>query len=187
MEFDLQRTHFPAAQLPSGYVWSAWTPQLVERHAAVKYASFRDELDSQVFPCLGELSGCHRLMRDIAERDAFCRQATWMISRRDEAGHVIEDCATIQGMVQSGGIGAIQNVGVAPPHRGSGLGRALVLKCLAGFHSVRMTRVTLEVTARNLTAVYLYRSIGFRLVRTTYKAVEQPASTAEPLTEPLFD
>ena len=31
-------------------------------HAEVKYKSFREELDSNVFPCLGDREGCRRLM-----------------------------------------------------------------------------------------------------------------------------
>src|SRR5438876_101155 len=81
---------------------------------------------------------------------------------------------TIQGVVQTGQWGAVQNVGVAPEHRGRGLGRALVLKSLSGFRTAGVPRVYLEVTARNTAAVQLYRSLGFRLARTTYKAVDRP-------------
>lgn len=70
--------------------------------------------------------------------------------------------------------GAIQNVGVIPGHRRRGLGKALVYKSLAGFQSAGMERAFLEVTAENQGAVTLYETIGFRLVRTTYKAIELP-------------
>ncbi len=33
-----------------------------------------------------------------------------------------------------------------------------------------MRRVYLEVTAENVAAVQLYRSVGFRIIRTMYKA-----------------
>ena len=79
-------------------------------------------------------------------------------------------------MVQAGQWGAVQNVGVAPEHRGCGLGRALILRSLAGFQATEVPRVYLEVTACNLAAVQLYRSVGFRLARTTYKAVERPTA-----------
>ena len=51
----------------------------------------------------------------------------------------------------------------------SGLGRALVMKSLEGFFSARVMRVVLEVTASNVTAVELYRSLGFRITRTMYR------------------
>ena len=72
--------------------------------------------------------------------------------------------------------GSIQNIGVVPEHRGLGLGRALVVKSLQGFALAGIERVVLEVTANNLTAVELYRSLGFRVVRTMYRVVPVEAS-----------
>ena len=86
----------------------------------------------------------------------------------------MEDCATIQGLYQVGQTGSIQNVGVIPARRGLGLGRALVLRALWGFREAGLTRVSLEVTAQNTPAVNLYRSIGFRLSKTSYRAVSSP-------------
>ena len=175
MEIDLNRAVLADAELPPGYVWSAWSPALLERHAAAKFESFRAEVDSDVFPCLGDLHGCRHLMSDIVQRATFVPGSTWLISF-DYGDGSREDCGTIQGLVEQGGWGAIQNVGVAPEYRGVGLGRALVFKSLAGFREAGVPRVYLEVTARNTPAVQLYRALGFRLVRTTYKAVERPTS-----------
>lgn len=172
MEIDLARVGLAEAFLPAGFTFVPWQPSLLERHAAAKYESFRAEVDAEIFPSLGEMSGCRNLMSDIAQRATFVPQATWLVNCHDRG--VAEDCATIQGIVQSGGWGAIQNVGVAPEYRGLGLGRALVLRSLQGFQSAGTPRVYLEVTARNTPAVALYRSIGFRLAKTTYKAVDRP-------------
>ncbi|MGQ0636097.1 MAG: GNAT family N-acetyltransferase [Planctomycetaceae bacterium] len=171
MEIDLSRSRLPAAELPPEYEFVAWNAVLLERHAEAKFESFRAELDSDVFPCLGDLSGCRHLMSEIVQRATFVPQATWLISWTGDGRH--EDCGTIQGVVQGGHWGAVQNVGVPPHFRGLGLGRALVLKALDGFRRAGVSRVYLEVTARNLAAVALYRSIGFRLARTTYRAVER--------------
>ena len=138
---------------------------------AVKYASFRSEIDAQVFPCLGQFGGCRKLMQDISQQPSFLPEATWLITYRFDDWSDITDCATIQGLSKSPTLGAIQNVGVIPEHRGHGLGRALVLKSLAGFRSAGLKRVYLEVTAENRQAVALYRSVGFHLTRTLYKAV----------------
>ena len=170
MEIDLRGVTFPQAVLPGDYAWCEWRSYLTARHAAVKYASFRSEIDSQVFPCLGNPDGCYRLMNEISTRSNFLPKATWLISHNHPDGSTT-DCGTIQGIVQEGWLGAVQNVGVAPEHRGLGLGRALVLKALEGFCESRASRVYLEVTARNTPAVQLYRSIGFRLVKTTYRTV----------------
>ena len=175
MEIDLHRLATPQPRLPAGYVWTAWEPEFLDRHAAAKFASFRSEIDSQVFPCLGDEAGCRRLMSEITHRDKFLPQATWLVTRLDQDGIPVMDCGTIQGIVQPGGWGAVQNVGVAPEYRGLGLGRALVLKALCAFREARVQRVYLEVTAKNVAAVQLYCSVGFRLARTTYKAVEREA------------
>jgi ribosomal protein S18 acetylase RimI-like enzyme len=113
-------------------------------------------------------------MSEIVQRASFVPEATWLISWPGE--RITDDCGTIQGVVQLGGWGAVQNVGVAPEYRGLGLGRALVLRSLHGFRQAGVPRVYLEVTARNTPAVALYRSVGFRLSRTTYKAVERPTA-----------
>ncbi|MBI3862172.1 MAG: GNAT family N-acetyltransferase [Planctomycetia bacterium] len=175
MEVDLNRAKLPEPELPGEYECVAWHESLLERHALAKYESFRSEIDTEVFPSLGDPTSCRNLMSEIVQRATFVPQATWLI-RCILGDGVSEDCGTIQGLIQAGEWGAIQNVGVAPEHRGRGLGRALVLKSLAGFQTAGVSRVYLEVTARNAVAVQLYRSVGFRLARTTYKAVDRPTA-----------
>ena len=176
MEIDFRRVPLPEPELPEGYTWAHWDSSLVDRHAAVKFESFRSEIDSQVFSCLGDIAGCQRLMHDISRQDGFLPGATWLISLDVHEAMGPIDCGTIQGLAQTSSLGSIQNVGVLPEYRGLGLGRALVLKALAGFREARLRRVYLEVTADNTPAVRLYRSLGFRLARTLYKAVDvEPA------------
>ena len=170
MEARIGEMQLPAPELPPGFRFVRWHSDLVDRHAAVKYESFRGELDSTVFPCLGNLASCRRLMADIALQTAFVPEATWLVTRRSLPDDLFADCGTIQGLAASALLGAIQNVGVTPEARGLGLGRALVLKSLHGFRAAGMRRVYLEVTAENRAAVELYRGVGFRIVRTTYKA-----------------
>jgi ribosomal protein S18 acetylase RimI-like enzyme len=52
------------------------------------------------------------------------------------------------------------------------------LRSLSGFRAARVRRVYLEVTADNSPAVNLYRSAGFRLMRTMYKSVELEEASA---------
>ena len=172
MEIDLVRTPLEEPALPKGYAWRAWHPALLERHAETKYDSFRSEIDATVFPCLGDRDGCRRLMQEIAGRENFLPTATWLIEQRPR-GETPVNCGTIQGLMQQGNLGAIQNVGVVPDHRRMGLGRALVVKALLGFREADLPRAYLEVTARNLGAVDLYKSLGFQFARTVYKAVEE--------------
>jgi ribosomal protein S18 acetylase RimI-like enzyme len=168
MEIDLAKSPVPPPVLPDGYVWGEWDEADVERHAITKHRSFRDEVDSDVFPSLGEYFGCLRLMNEISQQDSFLGPATWLIVHRGGSG-MPEDCGTIQGLGPTDSIGSIQNVGVVPEHRGLGLGRALVLKSLQGFALARRSRIVLEVTAGNRAAVGLYQSVGFRIARTMYR------------------
>lgn len=234
MEIPLHADLFPAPDPPRGYRFVPWHPELIPHHARAKFRSFRDEIDSHVFPCLGELTGCQRLMEDIAAKPGFVPQATWLAVcdpvqlapafryERDgsyfdlgrntterpvaegtfEPQHGYENadrsidappmdlsgqpesatkpelttkpeyCGTIQGIGDDQSCGCIQNLGVIPGHRGNGLGRSLLLKSLEGFWQAGYSIASLEVTAQNVLALDLYRKLGFRRVKTVYKAVE---------------
>ena len=174
MELDFADVILPPPVLPDDFEFVFWRPGMADRHAAVKYASFRSEIDSHLFPSLGEAGGCMRLMQEISVHESFLSAATWLIHYDGPDDSILRsrDCATIQGMQRPYGVGAIQNVGVTPEHRGVGLGRALVLKALHGFRAAGLKRVYLEVTADNEPAVALYRSMGFRVSRTMFQAVD---------------
>ncbi len=177
MEFNFSEHDVPDPELPAGYRFVHWKPEDLDRHALTKFACFRDELDSQVFPSLSSLEGCRRLMLEIASQRTFLPQATWLICREDSDSEPV-DCGTIQGLANGRDAGSVQNVGVCPDHRGLGLGRALVLQALIGFQAAGLRRVFLEATAENGPAVELYRSLGFRLIRTTFRQVPDQSPTA---------
>ena len=65
-----------------------------------------------------------------------------------------------------------ENLGITPPHRGKGLGSGLLRHALLGFREIGLRRAFLEVTAQNSGALRLYQRLGFRRVRTVYKAAE---------------
>ncbi len=170
MELDLRgRRHVPLF-VPRGYRLIPWHADLLADHAEVKYMSFRDEIDADVFTCLGEVEGCQRLMREISLKDGFLPEATWLAVSTE--GGDMEPCGTIQGIRATPKYGAIQNVGIVPAHRGRGLGTALIYAALAGFQQIGLSRVYLEVTAQNDGAVRLYKRLGFRRTKTLFKAVE---------------
>jgi len=165
MEIDLDRAITPSV-LPRSFVWVPWNESLLDQHAEVKYLSFIGEVDAYVFPCLGDRFGCRRLMCEIRRKPGFLPGATWLIACAH--GYV----GTVQGVMDQGSIGAIQNVGVIHTYRGLGLGRALVRRALGGFSQAGLRRAYLEVTAENGAAVQLYRNVGFRRAKTLYKAVD---------------
>lgn len=172
MELDLRLPLFEPSPLPEGYRLVAWDEALLAIHGEVKYECFCLEMDAMVFPCLGEREGCYRLMREIAHREGFVAGATWLLELRRDAGRSVEYCGTVQGVRDYQGNGGIQNLGITPAHRGRGLGTALLHAALCGFRADGSRRASLEVTAQNLGAVRLYQRLGFRRVKTVYKAAD---------------
>ncbi len=79
MEIDLSGRQFSPPDLPVGYRLLAWDDALLEAHAEAKYHSFRSEIDANVFPCLGDWAGCHRLMHEICAKQGFLPAATWLV------------------------------------------------------------------------------------------------------------
>ena len=171
MEFDLT-AHVPEMRaIPEGYQLISYSDELVREHATAKYKSFRQELDANVFPCLGRRDGCLRLMREIVSRASFVPQATWLLRHWDPQIGRSQPIGTIQGL-QIEGWGAIQNVGIDPSHRGRGLGSLLLSRAASGFREVGLTQMHLEVTTDNVAAIRLYQRLGFRRARVVYKAAE---------------
>ena len=179
------------APVPDGYRLRPWDPSLLEEHARAKYQSFCGEIDAVVFPCLGELNGCRRLMNEISRKPGFLPETTWLVEclhcvadRHGVAnGQYVENdcagngrslgyCGTVQGIRDRQGLGSIQNLGIVPEHRDAGLGTALLFAALRGFREAGLDRVYLEVTAQNQGAIRLYRRLGFQVIKTVYKAVE---------------
>ncbi len=171
MEISLRGT-IAARVMPPRYSLEPWQATLLDAHADAKYRSFCYEIDANVFPCLGEREGCRRLMDEIARRETFVPQATWLLTHRRLESRSVETCGTIQGICDRQGFGAIQNLGVTPVHRGQGLGTCLLFQALRGFQQAGLRRAYLEVTAQNTGAVRLYERLGFRRVKTVYKAAE---------------
>ncbi|MEQ1827335.1 MAG: GNAT family N-acetyltransferase [Pirellula sp.] len=162
--------------VPNDVMFIPWSDRLVGQHASAKWESFRNEIDAIVFPCLGDKEGCRQLMRDLAQRNNFVLEATWLAV---VAKNGVPDipAGTIQGLRLDNLEGAIQNVGVVPRFRGRGIGKSLLVKALCGFRDSGCKRVNLEVTIHNVGAVRLYESIGFQYKETVFKVGNVPVTT----------
>jgi len=175
MEFDLQHWSGGGKTPPPGYELVPFDSSLLREHALAKYNSFREELDADVFPCLSKLEGCLRLMREITMRRDFVPEATWLIRHLGFNPHTGQrqtlPIGTIQGLAQEGW-GAIQNLGIAPEHRGKGLGSILLGRAAEGFRSAGLRQMHLEVTTENTGAIRLYERLGFKRSTVVYKAAE---------------
>jgi len=164
-KMEVELSAVPAVDLREGFHALPWAPPLLDTHAEVLFAAFRQEIDAIVFPSLGNRDGCGALMTEITRRRGFVEEATWLLVGPDGP------CGSVQGLREHRQVGAIQNVGVLPAWRGRGLGEALLLLALAGFATAGLARGQLEVTASNDSAIRLYRRLGFRRTKTLYKAV----------------
>lgn len=171
MELNLDEFAAPEVRLTSEYEVLPWQENLLRSHAVAKYNAFQWELDANVFPCLGQRDGCQRLMSEITRRNNFVPEATWLLRFRDSQSGKIEPIGTVQG-IQTDGWGALQNLGVAKPYRGQGLGTVLLGLCAEGFKQIGITRMHLEVTADNCAALRLYERLGFRRADTVFKTAE---------------
>jgi len=176
MEADLAHPH-GTPPLPPGYRFVPWNEALLDVHARTKFRAFRDEIDAHVFPCLGDLEGCRRLMHEIRGKSGFLASATWLIAFGTHPAN-LRWCGTIQGVVDRQRSGMIQNVGIVPDHRGLGLGTCLIGRALAGFRTAGLRTAALEVTAENCRAVQLYQRLGFRRTKTLYKTCDAEARVA---------
>jgi len=163
MEVSLELV--PEPRLPPGFCWVAWGQELLDLHAETLFESFHQEIDATIFPSLGDQLGCRTLMTEIARKGVFVPAATWLLAGPDGP------CGSVQGLSERNGTGAIQNLGITPGLRGQGLGAALLLQALHGFRWAGLNRAMLEVTAQNEPAIRLYRRLGFRRIKTLYKAV----------------
>ena len=177
MQINLAGRDLTPTPVPPRYRFLSWDESLLDAFSWAKHHSFRNELDANVFPCLAEFEGCRRLMREISRKPGFLPTATWLVVYSPDGQQRPEYCGTVQGIRDSQGLGAIQNLGTVPEHRRAGLGMSVLLRSLAGFRRAGVRRVYLEVTAENQDAIRLYRRSGFVTLRTVYKAVEAEYST----------
>lgn len=136
MELNLARWQYQGLSLPVGYRLVPWHTSLTSIHAEVKYLSFQGGVDAQVFPCLGELEGCQRLMSEIKAKEGFVPEATWLVEFIGGGIHRAEYCATIQAVRIQKYKANVQNIGVLPEHRSRGIGTALIRASMLGLQQV---------------------------------------------------
>ena len=168
MIVDFRRTPIDPIELPVEFHFVPWHPTLSRVHAEITHRGFRNDSDGNVFPTFKNFDRCLRLMESIAASDSFVAEATLLIAH-GLSPIVGEYVANIQGMQLSPECGAIQNVTVLPAFRQRGLGRAIVLGALRGFHKIGVQKVSLDVTANNYPAIKLYTRIGFQTARVHFK------------------
>src|SRR5437588_798855 len=94
MEVDLG--DLPLPELPPGYRLVPWAEASLEGHAEALFDSFHQEIDSVVFPSLGDRGGCLCLMTALGRKRGFLPEATWLLA--GPAG----PCGSVQGVREFG-------------------------------------------------------------------------------------
>jgi len=172
MESTLACVNEPRPTLAAGIRLLPWSASVLREHARVNYESFKNEIDANVFPCLARKEGCFQLMKDLARRQDFVAEATWLAIHQHSPSDRWLPVGTIQGLRSDKFSGAIQNLGIIPTFRGRGVGSALLWQSLSGFAQLGCRQVSLEVTDQNSAAIRLYERLGFQRVETVFKIAE---------------
>ena len=122
----------------AGYRLVAWDESLLEAHAETKYHSFRSEIDANVFPCLGDWAGCHRLMHEIRDKQGFLPGATWLVAYRACAtGEPSSIAARFKAFAITPGLGRFRTWASRPSIAAGELGTCLLIKALRGISAGR--------------------------------------------------
>jgi ribosomal protein S18 acetylase RimI-like enzyme len=156
-----------AAEVPPGIELRPWVRTDRGMLESLLAETYRDTLDC---PGLAEL----RTPRDIVDGhlassgDARHWYVAW--AGGTPVGAALVSTASAAGTVD------LVYLGLVPPVRGTGLGRALLAHSLRAAGCERRGPASLAVDARNTPAVRLYRSIGFVSVRRRNAFVAVPAA-----------
>jgi ribosomal protein S18 acetylase RimI-like enzyme len=101
---------------------------------------------------------------DAASLESRTRAETWdlgssFIARRGS------ETAGVLFISRRGRSARVAGMGVTAPHRRTGVGRALMDRCIADSRARGDTRMVLEVLEKNIAAVALYEGVGFLRLR----------------------
>lgn len=79
MEINLDKWTPDPVQLPTGYEFIPWTPQLNDAHGQTIFDCFRQSIDAKYFITFTQLSRCKRFMHELSSRPNFLEETTWLI------------------------------------------------------------------------------------------------------------
>jgi len=165
MEISLAGRNLAPPGLPEGYRFEPWNPALLDAFAEAKYLSFCGEIDANVFPCLGELDGCRRLMQEIACKPGFLPETTWLLTR----GPSRKSCnvGQIANLAEMRQVGNVLHSGAGPYGRGSKpaefCGTVQGIRDVGGLGAIQNLGITPAHRNGGLGTVLLFQALqGFR-------------------------
>jgi len=153
---------------PAGYTLHPWQPGDLGAAAQLFLRLPRDPLESIVWPELCTLEGACSLFDALMQGQGHAAWALTADAAPALAGYILAR------RLRSGE-GYIGEVGVAPEQQGRGLGRVLVSAALVALADA--PAVWLTVSSSNVSAIRLYRSLGFETTQTQSVFVWRAPST----------
>jgi ribosomal protein S18 acetylase RimI-like enzyme len=149
--------------------WRRYGQYTEEQLGQIVLASYEGSLDCP------RLAGVRRIADVIAghKSTGVFRPETWWVAERSgsPAACILVNDSITPGMAE------VVYMGVAPAHRGRGLGRAMLRRAARVTRAGGLHAVTLAVDSRNVHAGRLYEAEGFRQTdrRTAYALFRSPA------------
>ncbi len=138
-----------------------WTESRQEEAAELIAQSYAGHIDSQINDQYRSVAGARRFLLNIIQYPgcgSFFAPASFVSIDR----YTQKACGLCLSSLVSERTGHITQLGVAPEHRGKGLGRQLLQKSLQALAAHGALRASLTVTSKNHEAIALYEDIGFR-------------------------
>jgi len=146
-----------APDWPLGYRLVNWREELFGPGARVLFASFKDSPDARWDGQLRTPEGAARVLRSLAEGKygPLDSELSFLVFEHRTP------CGVALVTRRPASAGYILAIGITPPYRRRGLGRALVQEAAERIRGAGLDRVELTVSADNEDAVRLYSKLGF--------------------------
>ena len=144
---------------PGGVFFAPWSETRQDESARLVAAAYRGHIDSDINDQYRSPGGARRFLNNIVQYPGcgtFFGPASYAAS--DPRGAL---CGISLTSLVASDTGHITQVCVAPSHRGTGVGYALLRRSLLALEAHGCRRVSLTVTAANSSAVHLYEQMGF--------------------------
>lgn len=149
-----------APALPEAIELLHWNATHYQASAELIHSAYVDHIDSSINDQYCSLHGSLRFLHNIVRFPGcgvFDPDSSWILCERDTGaliGMVL--CSRV-----AHDVAHITQFCIAPTHRGTGLGRALIEHAVAHLARTGFRAITLTVTEANDKAVRLYESHGF--------------------------
>jgi ribosomal protein S18 acetylase RimI-like enzyme len=137
-----------------------WAESRQEEAAELIAQSYAGHIDSQINDQYRSVAGARRFLLNIIQYPgcgSFFAAASFVAIDR----YTQKTCGLCLASLVSERTGHITQLGVAPEHRGKGLGRQLLQRSLSALAAHGALRASLTVTSNNHEAIALYEDIGF--------------------------